>query len=77
MNILKKIYCRIYQFAFHAALPLLPYREPQILNQVGEIADKIKSLHLHSALLITDEFLKTSGATAKTEQAQKNAQKTL
>lgn len=29
MNLFKKIYCRIYQFAFHLALPVLPYREPE------------------------------------------------
>lgn len=29
MNPLKKVYCRVFQFAFHAALPILPYREPE------------------------------------------------
>ena len=42
MNIVKKIFCRVYQFAFHIALPVLPYREPEILKSTDEIAAKIK-----------------------------------
>ena len=32
MNIASKLYCRIFQGAFRAALPVLPYREPKIIN---------------------------------------------
>ncbi len=39
MNPVKKIYCRIFQAAFHLALPVLPYREPEILGSVGQVAD--------------------------------------
>lgn len=67
MNILKKIYCRVYQFAFHLALPFLPYREPQILKSVSDCADEIKKLGYNSVLLVTDSFLKTSGATLALE----------
>ena len=34
MNPIKKIYCRTYQQAFHMALPVLPYRKPEILGNV-------------------------------------------
>ncbi len=71
MNLIKKIYCRIYQFAFHAALPVLPYREPEILKNVEEIADKIKSLGITSAFIVTDSFLKSSGATETLEKSLK------
>ena len=63
MNILKKLYCRIYQWAFHAALPVLPYREPKILRSVEEIASEIKNIKLKRILIVTDEFLESSGAT--------------
>ena len=69
MNIFKKAFCRFYQFAFHAALPVLPYREPKILKNPEEIAVQIKELGLGSALIVTDEFLKKSGATEKIEKA--------
>ena len=62
MNLFKKIFCRVYQFAFHAALPVLPYREPQILKSTDEITFEIKKKHLLSVLIVTDEFLKKSGA---------------
>ncbi len=69
MNIAKKVFCRVYQFAFHAALPVLPYREPKILKSTDEIGIEIKKMGLDSAFLVTDEFLKKSGATEKLEKS--------
>ncbi len=69
MNLFKGIFCRVYQFAFHMALPVLPYREPEILKGTDEIADKINSINLKSALIVTDEFLHTSGAIAPLERS--------
>lgn len=69
MNIFKKIFCRVYQAAFRAALPVLPYREPKILGSTDEIATEIKNRNLGCALVVTDEFLKASGATAKLEKS--------
>lgn len=69
MNIAKKIYCRIYQFAFHIALPLLPYREPEILDSILGIADKINDKKLGKPLIVTDEFLNKSGALDKLKDA--------
>lgn len=67
MNPFKKVFCRVYQFCFHLALPVLPYREPKILKGVSEIPAEIKKLNLKKALIITDEFLKKSGATEEME----------
>ena len=39
MNILKKIYCRIYQNIFKIALPLMPYRKPKILESTEDIVN--------------------------------------
>ncbi len=69
MNPFRKIFCRTYQFAFHAALPILPYREPKILKNPSEIAEEIQALGLSSVCLITDSFFKTSSATEPIEQA--------
>jgi alcohol dehydrogenase len=67
MNPIKKIYCRVYQFLFHAALPILPYREPRIYNSVAELEPLLKELKVKSVLLVTDEFLTKSGLTAPLE----------
>ena len=46
MNFLKHAYCRIYQTAFRAAIPFLPYREPAILHQCEELADILAKEHI-------------------------------
>lgn len=73
MNLFKKVFCRIYQFAFHLALPVLPYREPKILNSVLQIADEVKALEIDSVLLVTDNFLRSSGATKSLEESLKTS----
>lgn len=67
MNILQKIYCRIYQLGFRIALPFLPYRDPEIYNKLEDINLIFGKLHINNALLVTDSFLKKSGATAHLE----------
>ena len=69
MNIFKKTFCRVYQFAFHLALPILPYREPKKLESTDEIASELKKLNINSVLLVTDEFIRSSGATRSLEQS--------
>jgi len=69
MNIFKKGFCRVYQMAFRAALPVLPYREPKILHSVEEAAKEIAVKNIENVLLITDGFLCQSGATQTLENA--------
>ena len=69
MNIFKKGFCRVYQFCFHLALPVLPYREPKKLKSTDEIAQEIKKLSISSVLLVTDDFLRKSGLTASLEKS--------
>lgn len=69
MNIFKKVFCRIYQAAFHAALPILPYREPERLSSVNDIPALLKKLGRHSALMITDASLRRAGVTSMLESA--------
>ena len=45
MNVLKKVYCRSVQLAFKIALPLLPYRKPQVLDSLDEIPTIIEKLN--------------------------------
>mgnify|MGYP003319814408 CR=1 FL=1 len=62
MNLFKKVYCRIYQTAFHLAYPFLPYREPEILNSTLMISREIHAMGINSAMIVTDSFLHNSGA---------------
>lgn len=41
MNFIRKTYCRIFQKAFHIVIPLLPYREPEIISRMQDIPDVI------------------------------------
>jgi len=68
MNPFKKAFCRIYQAAFHAALPVLPYREPELLASVSGIPALMKKLGKRSAMMITDSFLRSSGVTGELEK---------
>ena len=46
MNLPKKLFCRSFQTVLRAALPLLPYRDPKILNGVEEIPDCLKAKNI-------------------------------
>lgn len=68
MNIFSKVYCRVFQFAFKIAMPLLPYREPKLLYDVNNVAQVLKKSGISSALLITDKQLREIKATQKLEE---------
>ncbi len=68
MNIISKAYCRIFQFCFHLALPILPYREPKIYKNVADIVKLLKKNKIQSALLVTDSGLRNGGITAFLEE---------
>lgn len=67
MNPLKKAYCRCFQLAFRLAIPLMPYRKPQIFSNFKECIEQLKSLGINAVLFVTDSFLRSSGATAELE----------
>ena len=67
MNPLKKVYCRVFQFAFHAVLPILPYREPEIFDSICRLPQLLKSKQIGSVLLVTDPGLRNGGSTAPLE----------
>ncbi len=64
MFILKKIGCRIFQTAFRLALPILPYREPQIIFSCLELASVFNLENTKSVLIVTDEGIVKNGLTA-------------
>ena len=63
----KKIYCRCVQFGFRLAIPFMPYRKPQIFSTFQQCLEVLKALKINPLLLVTDSFLRGSGATAGLE----------
>ena len=63
MNIAAKVFCRVFQAAFHIALPILPYRKPQIYENITGIAPLLREQKISSVLLITDPALRGAGIT--------------
>ena len=67
MNPIFKAFCRVYQFAFYAAIPLLPYRNPEVLHSTEELIPVLKERGIQSLLLVTDGQLRRSGVTKQLE----------
>lgn len=74
MNPLLKFGCRAYQIAFHAALPLLPYREPEIFHTIADLSPLFARLGTKSVLLVTDKHLHSSGITTPLEDLLRRSQ---
>lgn len=71
MNIASKIFCRVFQSAFHLALPFLPYREPKIYESITDIVGLLRGRGVKSVLLVTDSGLRRVGSTASLEEELK------
>lgn len=61
MNIVKKTYCRIFQICFRAALPLLPYIEPKILEGMDKIPKVLEKFNFSKVLVVTDKGITEVG----------------
>ena len=64
MNILKRVFCRVYQGCFYVAMPLMPWRKPKLLKGAGSVnklPELIKSLNIKSVLIVTDKGLMNLG----------------
>jgi alcohol dehydrogenase len=67
MNIGSKVFCRVFQTAFHLALPVLPYREPKIYPDITGIGPLLREKGIGAVLLVTDPGLRSGGCTAALE----------
>ncbi len=56
MNIFYKAYCRIYQKAFWVAIPLLPYRNPNLIS-VDNLQETLDKEGISNLFIITDKNL--------------------
>lgn len=67
----KVIFCRVFQTAFRAALPMLPYREPEIINSCLELSAVIRKEKATSVLIVTDKGIVNGGLVEPIEEALK------
>lgn len=67
MNPMKKLYCRLFQTVFRLALPILPYRNPAVLNHVKDISAVLAAKGLQKPLLVTDASVRGLGLTKELE----------
>ena len=73
MNLIRKAYCRIFQKAFRLAIPLLPYRKPEILNGLAELPGLFLGKGIRSVLLVTDKGIRGRGLTSGLEELLKDS----
>ena len=71
MNIASKIFCRVFQTAFRIALPILPYREPEIVNSCLKLTNVFEKQKTKSVLIVTDKGIINNSLTAPLESVLK------
>ncbi len=62
MNGVQKLFCRCYQTAFRIVLPVLPYRNPEVLYSIGDIPGILYKEKVERPMIITDRMLSALGA---------------
>lgn len=68
MFFIKALYCRIFQMGFRLVLPILPYREPKIINSCGKLPQVFEKEKLKSVLIVTDKGIVNNGLTRPLEK---------
>ena len=71
MFFIKSVYCRVFQAAFRMALPVLPYREPEIVSSCIELGRVLKKETATSVLVVTDKGIVNNGLLKPVEDALK------
>lgn len=67
MNTSRRIFCRAFQRVMHLLIPVFPYREPNLLGSIEEIAKLLKKNKINKVLLVTDKGIRGLGLTASLE----------
>ena len=72
MNLFTKIYCRTYQWVFKILLPVLPYRDPKIIESVGGVPEAVKQNGKQKPLIVTDGTIYSLGLCNGLEESLKS-----
>lgn len=54
MNFFGKVYCRAYQGVMKIVLPMMPYREPVILDSMDAVAKTLLDKNIDNVMVVTD-----------------------
>ena len=69
----KAVFCRVFQAAFRMALPVLPYREPEIIRSCRALGNVISKENIRSVLIVTDKGIVNNGLLGPVEEAMKTS----
>ena len=73
MNIISRIYCRIFQGVFKAAIPFLPYTNPIVLDSTSELPSVLKQKNINNVFIVTDPDVYRLGLLDSLKAALENA----
>lgn len=73
MNPIRKCFCRSFQAILRLVLPVLPYRDPLVLNSVQDIPCCLIRRKIRNVMIVTDGFLHLSGMLEPMKQALTDA----
>ncbi len=61
MNVFFKMYCRVFQFCFKVALPILPYKDPKIIDSLENISNVLIEKNKSKPMIVTDKTISSLG----------------
>jgi len=73
MRKISQIFCRAYQLAFRAALPILPYTQPELLDSLSAVAPLLRERNISSVLLVADSGVYALGLCRPLEESLASA----
>lgn len=73
VNVFKRIYFRAFQTVLRIALPILPYRDPVIIEKITDVPAVLKTNGKTHALIVTDQTIYGLGLTQSLQNALKAA----
>lgn len=68
LNPFKRLYCRIFQGVFKIALPVLPYKDPKIIDKIEGVPAVLKQNGKTKPLIVTDKTITSLGLTIPLEE---------
>ena len=71
MFFIRAIYCRTFQTAFKIMMPILPYREPDLVSSTKELSSVLKLENIKSVLIVTDSGIVKMGLASGIEEVLK------
>ena len=72
-NIFKRLYCRIFQTALKLALPLMPYKNPEIIAKSTDVPAVLQAKGKSHPMVVTGKTVRGLGLTLPLENALKEA----